>query len=411
MRPEELRELGDLAGDVAGGLSRRIRDTHRAVAHRVFEFVGPASLPIQVVHDGIVGLVYGTVATAGRQGLRAASVAARAALPPGTEPLQAGPGGRRAVALLNGAAGDLLHERRSPLEVRMTLRVDGQPVPAEPRALAVAYPDATHRIAVFVPGLGQTEAAWWRGVRVPLYGERLRSELGITPLYVRYNTGRSVAENGAELANLLAKVVQAWPVTVHEVTLVGHALGALVCRSAAEAAIEQPWVERLRHVITLGAPHRGTPLERLLRTAGGALNRLPETRPAGRTLELRSAGIKDSGRGSQTPFLPHVRYLFVSGSISTDPERGLGRLLGDLVVSRDSAWAHPGGRARVQFPVDSYRHIGGVSHFGLTSHPIVGEQLVQWLSGGRRLGGPRRLLPPAGGTGPGATGTAGASAG
>jgi hypothetical protein len=403
MRPEELRELGDLAGDVAGGVTRRIRDTHRAVAHRVFDFVGPAALPVQVVHDGIAGLVYGTVAIAGRQGLRAAGAATRAALPPGAEPLQAGPSGRRAVALLNGAAGDLLHERRSPLEVRMTVRVDGRSVPPEPRSLARAYPDATHKLAVFVPGLGQTEGAWRRSSEIPLYGQRLRSELGITPLYVRYNTGRAVAENGADLARLLSALIDAWPVAVQELSLVGHALGALVCRSAAEAAAEESWVERLRHVITLGAPHRGTTIERLLRTAGGALNRLPETRPAGRTLELRSAGMKDSGRGSQTPFLPHVRYLFVSGSISADPDGGLGRLLGDLVVSRDSAWAHPGGRAPVQFPVDSYRHIGGVSHFGLTSHPIVAEQLVQWLSGGRRLTAGPRLLPPAGGTGAGAT--------
>jgi pimeloyl-ACP methyl ester carboxylesterase len=262
----------------------------------------------------------------------------------------------------------------------MTVRNRGRDVAADRDSLAAAFVGASGRVTVFVHGLGQTEDAWdpAGSERVP-YPARLRSELGYTPVMVRYNTGRSIDENGTELARLLGQVIDAWPVPVHELALIGHATGALVARSACYAAFEQPWAAKLRHVITLGAPHRGSFLEKAVQTATRALSTLPETRAAGKTLELRSAGLKDAGRGSETPFLPHVRHLFVSASVMRDPDSRLGRAFGDLLVSRNSAWAHPGDRRPMRFPVESYRHVGGINHFDLLDHPVVLGQIVDWL--------------------------------
>ena len=36
-------------------------------------------------------------------------------------------------------------------------------------------------------------------------------ELGYTPLYVRYNSGRHISENGRDLAEQLERLVAAWP--------------------------------------------------------------------------------------------------------------------------------------------------------------------------------------------------------
>ncbi len=58
--------------------------------------------------------------------------------------------------------------------------------------VAEAFPDATSSLAVFVHGLCETEEAWRSpypaGRPRPTYGDRLRSELVITPVYVRYYT-------------------------------------------------------------------------------------------------------------------------------------------------------------------------------------------------------------------------------
>src|SRR5918992_833720 len=107
----------------------------------------------------------------------------------------------------------------------------GRQVVTDSAGLASAYPDATPRLAVFVHGLCETEAAWHIGSR-PGYGYRLREEHGYTPVDVRYNTGLHVSDNGRRLAQVLDHLVAAWPVEVEEIALVGHSMGGLVARSA-----------------------------------------------------------------------------------------------------------------------------------------------------------------------------------
>lgn len=194
-----------------------------------------------------------------------------------------------------------------------------------------------------------------------------------------------MAANGRELARLVGQIELHWPVAVHDITLIGHAIGALVAHSACEQSSHAQWTGKVRHVVTLGAPHRGIALERLARRATSALGQLPETRGASRALELRSAGIKDAGRGGKGAFFPHVRYLFIAATVSRKPAGRFGRALGDLVVSRDSALAHPGDGYPVRFPVENYRQIGGINHFELAGHSVVLEQIVKWLSGAPQL--------------------------
>jgi hypothetical protein len=58
-----------------------------------------------------------------------------------------------------------------------------------------------------VHGLCETDdASKLRTDRHLPYGVRVRSELGYTPLYVRYNTGRHVSENGRELRQSLFRL-------------------------------------------------------------------------------------------------------------------------------------------------------------------------------------------------------------
>ena len=71
--------------------------------------------------------------------------------------------------------------------------------------LANAFPEAGPRLAVFLHGLMETEHSWerGRGTGAESYADRLRRELGYTPLQIRYNSGRRISENGASLAPLL----------------------------------------------------------------------------------------------------------------------------------------------------------------------------------------------------------------
>jgi triacylglycerol esterase/lipase EstA (alpha/beta hydrolase family) len=411
MRPEEIRALGDLAGRAIGGGAARVRDMHEGIAERTFAAVGPGGAPVQAIHDRIAGGVYktvgGTVGVAARLGARV--IAARR--PSDTRSIHDSAAGRVALGALNGAFGDLLERDANPLALAMTIRRGGRDVGTGAAELARAFPDATPRLAIFLHGLCETDDAWrLRASEHAPYGERLQRELGYTPVYVRYNSGRHISENGRDLARLLADTFAAWPTQVTEIALIGHSMGGLVARSSCHYGVESDWVARVRHVFMLGCPHTGAPLERITNAASAALAKLPETRTFAKALNLRSAGVKDLRYGylldddwtdrdpdvylrhtaCEIPFLGSANHYFVSATLSAESDSPVGRAVGDLLVMRSSAWGHGRRGERLPFPVDHYRHYGGANHFDLLNHPAVYEQIRRWLES------VKALPPPAG---------------
>jgi triacylglycerol esterase/lipase EstA (alpha/beta hydrolase family) len=409
MRSEEALAVGDLAGDAVGGLANRIHDMHAGIAERVFNNIGTAAAPVRVIHDGIAESVYGAIGAGARALARAGAKAVGANLTQDAPALTESTRGRLAVGALNGAFGDLLARQGSPLAFPMRVRVRGAEVLPTREGLAAAFPDAGPRIAVFLHGLCETEDAWELGAarHVP-YGYRLEAELGYTPLYVRYNSGLHISENGRDLAELLARVVEAWPTDVHEVALIGHSMGGLVSRSACHYGASSDWATKVRHVFTLCAPHRGAPLERATNVASSALAALPETRGFAKALNVRSAGIKDlrfgylldedwtgqepdaflRNTGREIPFLETAHHYFVCATLSRSLESRSARMIGDLLVLSPSAWAHGGRGERMRFPVEHYRHVGGANHLAVLNHPAIYDQIRCWLTAQKALPAP-----------------------
>ena len=406
MRSMDIEAIGELAGETllaAGGL---IQEMHERIAERPFEILGPGAAPVRVVHDGITQGVYRGV----RLGLRLAprGAAGLVALRAGDDglALEATPAGSVTLAAVNGLVGNHLAERGNRLALGMEVRRGGTAVPVTPGGLASAFPDATSRIAVFVHGLCETDEAWRQpplgGDRTGrrTYGERLRDELGFTPVHVRYNTGLRISRNGRELAVLLDELVHGWPTSVTELVLVGHSMGGLVARSACHYAEQDArrWTDVVRHVFCLGAPHLGADLEKGVNVTAWALGRVPETRGLSSFLNARSVGIKDLRFGAcvdedwrdsdpdeflrdrchEVPFLPGVNYYFIAASARQGP---LGSLIGDLLVRIPSASGRGNGRGRrIPFELDSGLELTGLNHFDLLNHPAVYEQIRAWLS-------------------------------
>jgi len=290
------------------------------------------------------------------------------------------PLGSLGLAALNGAWGDTLSRAHPELAVELTVRRAGRAVTTDSAGLASAFPHAGPRVAVFVHGLCETEGAWRLG-SAPSYGSRLREELGYTPIYVRYNTGLHVSDNGRRLSEVLDAVAKAWPLDLEEVALVGHSMGGLVARSACHygEATGADWTGRVRHVFCLGTPHLGAPLEKAANLAGWALTRIPETRPFGDLVNARSAGIKDLRFGScveedwcdcdpdefmrdrctEVPFLGCATYYFIGATVSRRSDDALA-VVGDLLVTFPSA-SGKGRHRRIPFEIDHGRHVGGLT--------------------------------------------------
>ena len=394
----ELRAIGRLAFDELSAVPGGIWQMHRAVAERAFRGVGVASFPARLMHDTISRAVYGALrASTSALGLAADTAMERRRLGEGVE-LSTSRRGSTVLAALNGLIGDQLERDGSELQQPAAVRVDGKPLPLDPESLRGEFPDATACPVVFLHGLMETEFSWRLGAGPAgdTYGTRLARDLGCTPVYVRYNSGRHVSENGRSVAELMERLVEAWPVEVERIALIGHSMGGLVARSACHQG--RGWTTKVSHVVSLGTPHMGAPLEQAVHVTSAALSALPETRPFAAFLRRRSAGIRDLRQGSlvdedwrgldpdalraaacrEVPLLEGATHCFVAATVTRSERHPVGRLIGDLLVLVPSASGRSRTR-RIPFEAEYGAHVGAAHHFALLNHPAVYERLRHWL--------------------------------
>ena len=311
------------------------------------------------------------------------------------------------LAILNGAIGDYLARTGNGLATETTLvaRIGAErPLRLESAALAAEYPATPATIALFVHGLMCTETIWEMADGSD-YGARLARDLGYTPVYVRYNSGLAIADNGARLSAALAAFVAAYPAPVEEIVPIGYSMGGLVMRSACHVARleEASWLRVVRRAIYVGTPHLGAPLERVGRTVAKVLRAIddPYTRLVGELADLRSDGVKDLGDADlrhedraatvgkglrlrdprhPVPLLPEIQHYLVAGSLSDDPI-GVAALFGDALVSVRSATCGLVDSTRDVLPPSHVKILGGRSHLMLARDPEVYDVIHAWCEG------------------------------
>lgn len=380
MRSEEFLDAATLAGDAAVGIARTVQHTQEAVTEAAYEVaeaaLGSGVTPIRHMHRGVLRGIHACV----RLGLRTAAAvaghttAARFAEGPAAEESE-----RTQIVLrtLNGLFGDRLTEAGSRLAVGFTLRKEGRPVAMTAEGLRTAYGAGDRRLAVFVHGLVEDESSWtYRAARFHAepgtsLPRRIEEEFGYLPLYVRYNTGASVADNGAALSALLDGVVASWSGRVTDILLVGHSMGGLVIHSALVRGTPR-WTRLSRRVVALGSPSEGAPLERLADAVARTSVTIPTTVWLGDVLGARSRGIVDLGRAMERP--PSgapVRELAVYGSLSPWPHPVIDRLGDGMVPVPAPASTVPG--------LDTIT-LRGVGHEALLNHPRVHDPVLTWLA-------------------------------
>lgn len=409
-RQDEVRAAARLGGEALSGVVGVVGEIHQAVSTRLETPLPPAAAPVMATNRALVGALYAAVDAGQRAATWLGAEAVNRRSEPDAPPPSKTDFGRKVLPMINGIWGDRVAARHPELSIPMAVRVDDEDVPMRRDAVAEAFPDATGRLVVFVHGLVEHDRSWQQpfdarpGSTGASYGDALRDELGHTPVYLRYNSGLRVSDNGQQLSRLLGELVDAWPVPVRGVSLVGHSMGGLVARSAIHYGDRHgaAWVPWVRVVACLGTPHLGAPLEQGVHVAEWAMRKLPETQPLGRILAGRSVGVKDlrygaivdedwsdvepeeflQDRCTDVPFLPHATYCFVSASIHRDPGHLAGRLIGDGMVRYPSA-AAVGRTGRQTFQMDDSAHVGGIGHLELLRHHEVYELLRDWLSAPR----------------------------
>ena len=340
--------------------------------------------------------------------------------------------------VLNGALGDQLAARHDPRTIQLSFRRGGHDVAVAELGLSEPH----QKTVVFLHGLMGDELIWQTGFQDapagPLrYGPRLATDTGCRALYVRYNTGLHISENGRALHQLLTELVDTYPAAVGELVLVGHSMGGLVIRSAgyygalaavpakkaarkrkvaasapgaapasparSQPAAEAPWLAHLRAVFLLGVPHDGSYLEQNSAVVERLLQRINlfPTRFLSQAIARRSNGIKDLGQAllvdedwqqpddpalprprTVVPLRPGVRYHVLVGAwLRASLPRAVRDYFGDGLVGAASGRGQLFSDETLLPPGTAVRtaRFEQQHHGGLLQHPEVYQYLRHWL--------------------------------
>jgi len=391
-----IRGAARLAIDATTGLT----DLVEAMQERIQRPPGVPPPDQQGRTDGITGLVYKSVRGVTR--LVGASVDTLLAL---LEPVLVSAESvveREALlAALNGVVGDHLVSTSNSLATPMEFRREGQALALETTALSARLPDASGKLLIMLHGLCMNDLQWKRGETD--FGKDLARDLGFTPVYLRYNSGLHVSQNGRTLAELLEQLLGQWPHSLDQVVLLGHSMGGLLARSAVYHGrlAGHRWTEQLTGMVFLGTPHHGAPLERAGHLFERVLGATPYAAPLARLGRVRSAGITDLRYGNlldedwmgcdrfsashdrrrHVPLPEHVNCYAIAGTLGKQAGELKERMLGDGLVPLESALGHHRDPARcLDFPATNQWIGNGIHHMELLHHPEVYARLRQWLS-------------------------------
>lgn len=399
LRASDLRGIAQLATDATTGVARIAEGVHQSV----WDTLGVAGGKAPAQAGGITGFVYQAVQGVAQLVGKGADTLLAALQTLLESKVGAGPGTpqREAVlAVLNGVMGDRLLASHNPLVTPMTLRYQGA-------VLNWELPPAglKPRVLLLIHGLCLNDLQWHtqhQGKAVD-HGEALALALGLTPVYLRYNSGLHVSQNGQELSRQLEQLSSHWPVPLEEISVLAHSMGGLLIRSALHYARQQglAWPKHLKNIVFMGTPHHGAPLERAGHWVDRILDGTRYTAPLAQLGKLRSAGITDLRYGhvldddwqghdrfqrktdtrEPLPLPEGVACFAVAATLAAKRSAVADRLIGDgLVPLRSALGQHDQAQRCLVFAKESQWIAYRTGHLELLSRPEVTRQLLHWLT-------------------------------
>jgi hypothetical protein len=430
-----LRGSARLAFDTVEGVTNIVEAMYRNIAATPLPLgeapEGPAS--------GIAGLVHESIRRVNRAvrdvcewALKPASLHIDQAWPPG-------PHREAAIAALNGLCGDHLERSGNTLAIPMRLRVflppllnpreteptadahdasepeeqrtafanlfetEKRPVEIHPQPRALTDPEFAPggRLLILVHGLCMSDREWT--AHGHNHAQMLTDANGYTPVYVLYNSGRHISTNGRELCAQLAGLLDAWPVPVESITIIGFSMGGLLTRSALHIAQQQhqAWLGKVDKVVYVGTPHHGAVMERGGYWLQKSATYSPYTAPLAALGRVRSAGITDLRHGNvmdddwqhhdehddnadhrqPTPLIRGIDHYAIAATLSKQPGARVGKLLGDGLVHPSSATGrHRDPDLALALPEHRTSIFYGLGHLAMLHDRRVAAQLSEWLA-------------------------------
>ncbi len=307
--------------------------------------------------------------------------------------------GREAVlSALNGVLGDYLITKNNTLAIPMTFRKDGKP--ANIQTIANELKQSDGKLLLLVHGSCMNDLQWNR--QEHNHGEALAKEMGFVPIYLHYNTGLHVSENGRAFSLQIETLMKQLPQT-SELFILGHSMGGLITRSACYYAQtnNNAWLKSLKKIVFLGTPHHGAPLEKGGNWIDLILDANPYSAPFSRLGKIRSCGITDMRYGNITdqdwtgrdrfkdqgdaripvPLPQNVVCYTIAATLAKESSKIGDKLIGDGLVTLESALGkHKNSAFNLAFPVENQRIIRNIGHTDLLNNSEVYKIIKEWIS-------------------------------
>jgi len=297
---------------------------------------------------------------------------------------------REAVAAaMNGVLGDHFDKKENPLAITMSFRKNG--LALNKNQLAEIFNKSNNTITILIHGLCMNDLQWTREGHN--HGELLEKELGHTVIYLHYNTGLHVSENGRQLSQLLNEIEINTDITINFLT---HSMGGLVVRSACFYAkqLKSTWSKSVEKIIFLGTPHHGAILAKGGHMLDVFLEISPYSAPFAKITKVRSHGLTDLRHGyvidedwqehderKIVPLPANVNcYAIATTSSEKESSKIANEIVGDGLVSINSGLGiHKDKNLDLNIPKE-HQWVGrNISHMQLLSDAEIYQVIKNWI--------------------------------
>ena len=390
IQPSDIKAISELITEAIVYTSEIVEDMQNDIVRsKLIPFK-----PVKNVISNITHLSHSTVR--GISKFAGKSIALGTSILPDFKNVQSSEERDTIISIVNGIIGDYLKATENELQIGMTLRNSNGESMFNQNVL-LPTKQAKSKLLIAVHGLCMNNYDWTR--KQHNHAEAIAKREGYSLLYLHYNSGLHIAENGKQFNQLLHHLERQWPTKIEEITLLTHSMGGLVSRSAIHVADgeQQRWRKLLRKVIFLGTPHHGAPLERAGNYVDFLLDHSLFAKALSRIGKLRSAGITDLRYGSileedisadrfemmndqrTTVPLPKDVDCFAIAANSSQKENGIKReIIGDGLVLPDSALGkHDNPDKDLNFKEENTLLLSDLSHFDLLSDQRVFHKLIE----------------------------------
>ncbi|MCX7554030.1 hypothetical protein OS175_09085 [Marinicella sp. S1101] len=276
------------------------------------------------------------------------------------------------LSIMNGVIGDHLEQTDNPLAMDMSWHHRGQQL--TPQQAAECCNRTPGKVLFLIHGLCMNDLQWSR--QGHNHGQALAAEHNITTIYLRYNSGLAVYQNGHQLAAMMAEFVQALT-DDKSIDVLCHSMGGLVLRSAMHVAsmAAEEWLNKINKVIFLGTPHQGAVLEKTGNLIDYLISINPYSAPFAKLGHTRSHGIKNLRHGTVTKDHQIIQlpkqikcYAFAASNAQNDANILHKKWIGDGLVTVHSALGHhKNPEHEINFPQQHQLIFKNINHMNLLS--------------------------------------------